>query len=214
MSWNLYSILNNYGDFIALNSFVAPKEVLKDIEQYKDYWEKYNPNKPDIPRNSLTVTSLTGEMTNNSVSSLTEHSRTTGKSIEESDFNKPTDLYKNSKELQNLLDPWRPFLARTQIISLPPGGYFPPHIDGGKKQTPETFRLAMALTNTNPPGCCWMLGDDINYTALKWQYGRLYYVNTLKKHMLFNASNDDSIWLIINVVITEQSVDKVRALIS
>ena len=213
MSWNLYSTLNNYGDFIALNSFVSPKQVLKDTEQYKDYWEKYNPNKPHIPRNSLAVTSLTGGMTSNNVSSLREHFDRTGENIEESDFNKPTDLYKNSKELSNLLDYWKPFLARTQIISLPPGGYFPPHIDGGRKSTPETFRLAVALKNTNPPRCCWMLGDDSSYTALKWQEGQLYYVNTLKKHMLFNMDDKESIWLIINIVITEQSVDKVRELI-
>ena len=213
MSWNLYSILNNYGDFIKLNSAVSVKQLLKDIEKFSDSWVKYNPSKPHIPRDSLAVTSLTGDIKEETIGSLTEHYHNTGSNIEESDYNKPTSLFKDSKELQNLLTPWMDYIARTQFIKLPPGGYFPAHIDGGRKATPETFRLAVAIQNTNPPNSFWMLGDSINYNTLSWEYGQLYYVNTLKKHALFNTSNKDSIWLIINIVTTEESVKLVRSLL-
>lgn len=213
MNWNLYSILNNYGDFIKLKSSISPKNILKDLQAYNNVWEKYNPDKPHIPRNSLSVTSLTGEMSNNNISSLSDYYKATGNNIEESDFNIPTELYKNSSELQKLLDPWKPFLARTQFISLPPGGYFPTHIDGGRKFIPETFRLAVAIKNVNPPSSCWILGDDSEYKFLTWEYGSLYYVNTLKKHTLFNTSEKDSVWLIINIIATEESVKLVRSLI-
>lgn len=213
MNWNLYSALNSYGDMYKLNSKLSTKKIFADIANYKDCWQKYNPNKPHIPRNSLAVTSLTGEMSNNDISSLSEHYYTTGNNVEESNFNVPTELYKNSNELQKLLDPWKPFLARTQFISLPPGGYFPPHIDGGRKFIPETFRLVVPIDNVNPPDMWWMLGDDINFNALKWETGNLYYLNTIKKHALFNTSTKDSLWLIINIITTEESVQKVRSLI-
>lgn len=213
MNWNLYSILNLYGDFIKLNVTINVNQVLKDIEPYCDYWSKYNPNKPKILRDSLAVTSIDGSLDEKFNTSLTELFQQTGKNIEESDYNKKTEVYKNSSEISKILDPWEKHLARTQFIKLPPGGHFPIHIDGGKNSIPETFRLAVPIKNTNPPNCWWMLGDDLDFKPLKWEYGKLYYINTLKRHALFNTSDEDSIWLIINIITTEESVRHVRNLI-
>ena len=213
MNWNLYSALNSYGDMYKLNSSIGTKKILADIETYKDFWQKYNPSKPHIPRDSLAVTSYDGSMKEEHNTSLSEHYHQTGNNIEESDFNQPTDLFKSSDELQKLLNPWKDFLARTQFIRIPQGGYFPAHIDGGRKFVPETFRLIVPVDNVNPPNMWWMLGDDTDYCPLKWETGNLYYLNTMKKHALFNTSSKDSIWLIINIVTTEESVQKVRSLI-
>jgi len=213
MNWNLYSILNSYGDMIKLQSKVSHKNILKDISKFDDYWQKYNPSKPHIPRDSLAVTSYDGSLEEKYNTSLSEQYKQSNTNIEESDFKTPTDLYRYSESLQELLDPWEKYLARTQFIRVPPGGYFPPHIDGGRKFVPETFRLVVPIVNNNPPDFWWMLGDDADYKALRWDQGSLYYVNTLKKHTLFNPSTKDSIWLIINIITTEESIQKVRSLI-
>ena len=55
------------------------------------------------------------------------------------------------------------------------------------------------LENFNPPSFCWMYGDENNYKPLYWSRGQLYFLNTNKKHWLFNTGADDSIWLTMNI---------------
>ena len=57
-----------------------------------------------------------------------------------------------------------------------------------------------------------MYGDENNYN-LYWSRGQLYFLNTNKKHWLFNTGADDSIWLTMNIQICEETIMKIRELV-
>lgn len=42
--------------------------------------------------------------------------------------------------------------------------------------------------------------------TLYWEEGRMYAVNTTKEHTLFNTSSDDSIWLVINAKVCDETI--------
>ena len=204
MSWELLSRLSQYGDFLDLQNRINVDKVLSDISKFQ--WIKYNPNKPQIPRDCINVTSLDGEL-DGYTGNLGVHTST------DLDFKVPTKVYHSSEILQNFLSPWKQYLGRTQFLRLPPGGYFPPHHDGGRRGVPCTFRLVVPLKNFNPPSFCWMYGDENNYKPLQWNRGHLYFLNTNKKHWLFNAGVENSIWLTMNIKICEETILMVRDLI-
>lgn len=203
MNWELYSALTSNGDFLKLHSHVDAKQILTDIELYKDYWTHYNPNTPEYKRLALPLTSLDGKI-NQGEGSLQNSGNY------EYDYATPTEIYKNSLALIELLMPWREHLGRTQIIKIQPGGYFPAHIDEGWRMPPTCFRLVVPLKNVNPPNFWWMSGDDQNYKPLQWDIGTLYFLNTLKKHSLFNTSDIDSYWLVMNIKLCNESVIEMK----
>ena len=69
----------------------------------------------------------------------------------------------------------------------------------------HAFRLIVPLKNCNPPKVNFVLEDKI----LNFEEGRLYFVDTVKMHYIFNASHDPSYWLVMNVKCTKESVEKV-----
>lgn len=198
MNWTLYSALTSNGDIVATNTKINQIKLLEEIEKFDNAWKDYNPKTPQMKRKALAVTSLDGSLENKGSILSSEYS--------EHDFNKPTEVYKSSETLQKLLSPWIEYLGRTQILKLEEGGFFPSHIDEGWRLPPESFRLVVALADCNPPYMWWMHGDDKEYKSLTWQYGTLYFVNTLKKHALFNTGSKDSYFLIANVRICEESI--------
>ena len=48
-----------------------------------------------------------------------------------------------------------------------------------------------------------MLENNITY----WQHGRLYFLNTCKQHLLFNPLPSTTILVVLNVKLTEESID-------
>ena len=60
----------------------------------------------------------------------------------------------------------------------------------------------MPLRNVNPPYFNFVLEDK----TLHWEPGRLYFVDTLKMHYLFNSSFNDSYWLIVNVDLNPDTI--------
>ena len=61
----------------------------------------------------------------------------------------------------------------------------------------------MPLRNVNPPYFNFVLEDKM----LHWEVGRLYFVDTLKMHYLFNSGFNDSYWLIVNVDLNPDTVN-------
>ena len=117
----------------------------------------------------------------------------------ELDFNVSTPVY-NETILKDFLAPIRQWCYRSHFLKLPPGGYFPPHRD----KSWESIRLILPLFNCNAPLTRFILEDK----TLQWELGRMYFVNTLKEHTLFNASADqDSIWLVLNYIVNEESIN-------
>jgi len=203
MNWEVFSALISNGDFVKLHTNISTKKIQSSIQQFDSEWVQYNPNKPNIPRYSLAVTSLDGKF-NESKGSLRKSE------YSELDFRNPTPLYNSSQELKRILTPWKNFLGRTQFIKIPPGGYFPPHVDEGWGKCPEAFRLVIPIKNVNPPSFYWMYGDSKDHNVLNWIEGEMYFLNTLKTHSLFNPGCQDSIWLVMNIELCMDAVIEMK----
>lgn len=181
-----------------------PHKVVKTIEDKFDF-VKYNPRKP-IDRWGLSITSLDGTMSGiPDLDSLLEYNKENNTEYKEEDFHVPTLAY---QYFQDVLYPFEPWLFRTHILKLNPGGYFPPHRDAliGK-----SFRLIVPLKNCKAPSVNFVLEDKI----LNFEEGRVYFVDTIRMHYIFNGTSPDkdrfdpSYWLIMNVRCNEQSVNEV-----
>ena len=61
------------------------------------------------------------------------------------------------------------------------------------------------LQNCNPPYFNFMLDNKL----LHWEHGRMYFMDTVKMHYLFNSSFNPSYMLVANVDTNEESVKAV-----
>ena len=61
----------------------------------------------------------------------------------------------------------------------------------------------MPLRNVNPPQFNFILDKEI----LHWDIGRMYFIDTLKMHYLFNNSFTDSYWLIVNADVNDATIE-------
>jgi len=172
--------------------------IVNTIEEKFDY-VRYNPRKP-IDRWGLSLTSLDGTMSGiPDLDSIREYNIENDTKYEEEDFNVPTLAY---PYFQEVLYPFEPWLFRTHILKLNPGGFFPPHRD---VLGLRSFRLIVPLKNCGAPGVNFILDDKI----LNFEEGRTYFVDTVKMHYIFNATLDPSYWLVMNVKCNEKSVEEV-----
>tara|TARA_A100001035_G_scaffold278782_1_gene278451 strand:+ start:2136 stop:2786 length:651 start_codon:yes stop_codon:yes gene_type:complete len=212
MSYHLDRILTSFGDVCELSSIrMDAWQCQEELEQFKDDWKKFNPDKPQILRDGLSVTSLDGKLTGYpDLHSLKDVWDKTGKSYTELDFNVLTDVYHKSPEVQKVIDPWKPWLARCHFLRLPQGGHFPAHYDGGRKGEPDVFRIIVPIVNCLPPTFFMKIKSGVSWDTIYWTHGRSYYVNTTKRHVLFNASGEDTIMLILNIKLTEEAVNLIR----
>ena len=120
----------------------------------------------------------------------------------EKDFNVPTPVL--NKQIEDVLAPWKDNYYRTHFLKFGPGGFFPPHRDWNYSSgRPDSFRLIMPLRNVNPPYFNFVLEDK----TLHWEVGRLYFMDTLKMHYLFNSSFNDSYWLVVNVDLNPDTIN-------
>ena len=198
-----YIKLTSLGNRFQLKFYMEDAEgFVDDTEQQYEY-VRYNPRK-NIARYGLSITSLDGQMSGiPDLDSLLEYNIKNNTNITEKDCNIPTKLY-NEPKLKELLNPFAKHLFRTHIIKLDPGGFFPVHRDAWGN--PTSFRLAVPLKNCEPPNVYFILDGSITYG---WELGRMYFVDTIKEHSLFNASFDPSYWLVLNVALDNESINTV-----
>ena len=105
-------------------------------------------------------------------------------------------------QIAEILKPWQGHYFRTHFLKFGPGGFFPPHRDWNYTGEPtDVFRLIMPLRNVNPQ-FNFVLEDKI----LHWEIGRLYFIDTLRMHYLFNNSFTDSYWLVVNVDVNQDTI--------
>ena len=198
------SHLAQFGDQYPLRLNLNISKLRTDLEAFDDKWSPYNPRKNWINRDGLCILNERGECgPGPALDSLGEYNLENGTNYTEFDFNKPTEFYHHSKTLQHMMKDMLPWCIRSHFLRLGPGGYFPPHRDHNLGEQ-ETFRLIVPIQNYNPPYSRFMIEDR----SLYWNGGTMYYVNTTKQHSLFNASpSNDSIWLVINAIVTDESVE-------
>ena len=189
----MYNDLLSYGDFIQLNNSCNSKELLEEIKDFE--WIKYNRRK-NINRYGLSITSSDGTRNGVDLDSLWELSKEEGKIYDEDNFTTLTDVYHKSKEVQKLVDPFKPWLCRTHFLNFKKGGYFPPHIDSYRFNEQKFLRLLVPIQKCNPSWLYFMYEDKL----LNFNRGYTYFLNTNKKHAIFSF-NDESIMLVMNIKI-------------
>ena len=200
----MYNDLLTYGDFIQLKNSCNSKELLEEIKDF--VWYKYNPRK-NVERYGLSVTSEDGKLTGKDLDSLYEYSKEMGKIYDEDDFTTFTDVYYKSKQVQKLVDPFKPWLCRTHFLNFRKGGYFPPHIDNRGKHGKQFIRLLVPIQKCNPSFLYFMYEDKL----LNFNRGYTYFLNTNKKHAIFSFS-DDSTMLVMNIKCCQEAIDKIHEL--
>lgn len=201
----LYNTLFLRSDIYKLKINVDYKKLEQQIHDQKKHLVKYNPRK-NIERYGLPITSLDGDITGlPDLDSIDEYNRINKTNYTELDFSTPTKFY-HLFNIESIIKPFIPWLCRSHILILKPGGYFPPHIDGNPFTT-DVFRVIIPIFNSNYPKCVFLLQDKL----LQFEYGSMYVLNTAKEHCVF--SMDENINIIFNIKLCTESVKKVFELI-
>ena len=194
-----YRDLSQYGNQVELEVTTDAEKLISWIDTFE--WQKYNPRK-DVNRWGLSVTSSDGTFNGIDLDSLYEYNKEHGTEYGEKDFNVPTPVL--NQPLAKILEPWEGYYYRTHFLKFGPGGFFPPHRDWDYTgELVDTFRLIMPLRNVNPPQFNFILDGK----QLHWDIGRMYFIDTLKMHYLFNSSFTDSYWLIVNVAANDKTIE-------
>jgi len=192
-----YNSLLSYGDIIPLKITCNVKKLFDEIEGYS--FSQYNPRK-DIKRTALSITSLDGSINGVDLDSIKEYNIENNTKYNEMSFNQFTKVYKDSLEIQKVVEPFKEYIGRSHILHLPAGGYFPPHRDVASfKETQPSFRVLVPLKNCNSPNLFFIYENQI----LNFEHGRAYFVNTNKVHCLFSYSN--SYMIVLNVLSNQNS---------
>jgi len=211
MNFQLYNTLTAYGDQFRINRmssipnmlqpfYIEPYNVMQKLKQFNNDWAQYNPRKVPNNRHALSITNMDGKLgPGPDLDSLIQYNKEHGTTIGELDFVVPTPLYDIFAEL---FEPFKQWLVRCHIIQLRAGGFFPAHIDNyGAKIS--TFRLLIPLKNCNPPKGLFILEDKILY----WDHGNIYFLNTCKQHIVFNPTQNNMTFVVLNTILNEESIN-------
>jgi len=201
--FSMLTSLTQLGDVYATtHKFKDSEKFVRWTEENFDY-VRYNPRKK-VERYGLSITSLHGNIDGiPDLDSLYEYNIENNTLYKEEDFKTKTPVYEN-QDLQQCVRDFEPYFFRTHILKLDPGGYFPPHRD--LQSGMNSFRLIVPLSNCDFPGVNFIVDENI---IRKWYTGHVHFVNTLKEHILFNASFEPSYWLIMNIEVKEEAIKKV-----
>jgi len=201
----LHNILFLRSNYYKLRIEVDYKKLDEQIKNNKKYLVKYNPRK-NIERYGLPITSLDGNISGiPDLDSLPEYNKLNDTRYTELDFKTPTKFY-DLFNIKSIMEPFVPWIYRSHVLLLKPGGYFPPHIDGNPFTT-DVFRIIIPIFNSNYPKCMFLLQDKL----LQFEYGSIYVLNTAKEHTIF--SMDENINIVFNIKLCSDSVKKVFELI-
>jgi hypothetical protein len=202
---NLYEILTRYGLYYKLNLSIDLNSFFEKLSLFDNYWVQYNPRKK-IERYGISLTSLDGSMSGYpDLDSVKEYNELNNLQLEETDFKEKTMAW---DLVSDCLDVFDPDIGRTHIIKQPFGGMFPPHRDEYSRDI-ISFRLFIPIKKCNPPNNYFILDERI----LNFDHGYVYFIDTCKEHTVFTTLNE-SIFVVVNVGLTEKSVDTVLSNLS
>lgn len=200
MSFNLFNTFTAYGDQIKFDILVDIKEIKGKLQEFNNDWTQYNPRILPNNRHALSITNSNGRLgPGPDLDSLQQYNREHGTTIRETDFIVPTPVYDIFAEC---FEPFKQWLVRCHVLQLRPGGFFPRHVDS-KSANIKSFRILIPLENCNPSMGYFLIEDRI----LRWDYGFIYFLNTCKQHVVFNAANQNMTFVVLNVLLNEESVN-------
>ena len=191
-----YNSLLSFGDLIPLKLKCDVKKLFGETEKF--VYLKYNPRK-DIERYGLSITSLDGSLNGVDLDSIKEYNKENNTEYDELSFNKFTEVYHTSSEIQKIVEPFKNHIGRSHILSLQEGGYFPPHRDlPVYVEQQNSLRILVPLKGCNPPDMYFMYEDK----PLHFEHGRAYFLNTNKSHNLFSFKG--SYMVVLNIKTSEE----------
>lgn len=194
-----------YEDFFQLDiPRLDSTEIINTIESHPN-WTQYNPSKPHIRREGLSVTSLDGGMSGYpDLHSLIEYSQEIQKPVSEIMFNQKTPIVDELPDIEGLVDYFEEDTGRCHFIRMPEGGFFPPHRDNGYGLPVQDFRVVVPLVDITQNGpFVWILdGKPINMMA-----GQTYFINTTKAHSLFSMHDTFNLF-VMNIRCTPKSIQR------
>lgn len=178
--------LHTMGDWLQMKSFSYNK-VLEELEPFSNSWKPYNLRKPNN-RWGLSITSLDGELSGiPDLDSLYEYNKRNNTNIKNHDINVYTDVYYQSPTLQQIIEPWKPWLGRCHFLKLNAGGFFPEHYDINKLDySYNDTRLIAFVNNNDKYGMKFLYEDQL----LNVSEGSLYWFNANKRHSVFSMVDD------------------------
>lgn len=191
-----HNYLNTLGSVSSLAFSLDPYILKGELKEFDAHWRQYNSARPQNRREGLAVTSMDGTLDAKvNLESLRDYNQANGTQFRELDFIQPTAVWRKGKSLHPLLECF-PQVARTHILRVHAGGYFPPHRD----LDPLAFRIIMPLWNCEPEQYVFLLEDR----PLRLTPGRAYYVNTRLVHSLFSFT-DECALLVMNIPCTKEN---------
>ena len=197
--FSLYFKLSSLGNVAPLRRFAG--DIQKSLSAFQNDFKPYNPSKKGFHRFGLSLTSRDGGLSGvPDLDSLLEYNKKHKAAFDETDFRTPTPVFKHCKALQNLTQPFLPYMGRSHILRLDRGGFFPPHRD----LSPSSFRLFVSLS---PSSHYAFILDNIQ---LRLKTNQLYFINTRLSHSLFSYC-DGSLFVVFNIDLVSQAV---RAVLS
>lgn len=178
--------LHTMGDWLEMQSFDSSK-IMSEIQKYNDAWKPYNAKKPNN-RWGLSITSIDGELSGiPDLDSLYEYNLKHNTNIKNHDIKEFTEVYENSKTLQKVIEPWKPWLGRCHFLKLNKGGFFPEHYDINKLDFDYEDTRLIAFVNNNEKNTMKFLYED---TVMNVKEGSLYWFNASKRHSVFSMADD------------------------
>ncbi len=200
----LFGHLAALGDFYPLSIYVNPSDVKDQLQEFEDDWKEYNPKKVGFRRFGLSVTSLDGGLGGvPDLTSVFEYNKEHGSNYDELSFNQPTKVFKNVTAINPVLDPFGENIGRSHFLKFGEGGFFPFHRDS-QFLGEDTFRIFVPLYMHGLRDFVFILGDKM----ITLEAGTAYFINTKIQHALFSFC-EESIHLVINVALNEETVNKV-----
>lgn len=188
-----YERLLTYGNVIQLKTQIDVNKLQKELSSFN--FSHYNPNKPNIPRYGLSITSIDGEINGIDLDSLRN---TDG--LDEMSFKTFTDVYYASEQVRLVVEPFKDYLGRSHLLKFDKGGFFPPHRDDWGLSEQKSFRIVCPIFNCNPPKSYLILDNKIQYL----QEGSVYFMNTNLEHSFISYSGN-ALMMILNVEANERS---------
>lgn len=201
MSIELYNCLSIYGTVYETTHKISDTEEFVEWTETNFNYVKYNPRKK-VNRYGLSLTSLDGSVSGiPDLDSLYEYNKENQTTYREKDFRTFTPVYEY-EDLKKCIQPIEKYLFRSHILKLDPGGFFPPHRDFRGMEF-DSYRIIIPLSNMTPPAFNFIVDDKLQH----WNYGSLYFVDTVKTHYLFNASFTPSYMMVLNVGLNEETIN-------
>ncbi len=178
--------LNTMSDWIELNPGFKKDKLLEELKPFKNDWKKYNPTKINN-RWGLSVTSIDGGLHGvPDLASLRDWELQTGEVVHNHDLNVPTPVWEQCPTLQQILEPWKPWLGRCHFLRMDRGSFFPEHFDINKEDYSYDEVRFVGFVKCNEYDFKWIYDDKV----IKGRPGTLWYFNGNKRHSVFSFKDD------------------------